>query len=77
MATSAPAIAVRQPKAAALQIDMPLAYSSITVDTPQTITVVPGQVLQEQNALSLQQALSILRLGQRRHGRPGAMPEVK
>jgi catecholate siderophore receptor len=33
-------------------------YAQPLLDVPQTITVVPGQVLQEQNALSLQQALS-------------------
>lgn len=33
-------------------------YAKPLLDVPQTITVVPGQVLQEQNALSLQQALS-------------------
>ncbi len=33
-------------------------YAKPLLDVPQTITVVPGQVLREQNALSLQDALS-------------------
>lgn len=33
-------------------------YATPLLEVPQTITVVPGQLLQEQNALSLQQALS-------------------
>ena len=37
MATSAPAIAVRQPKAPAVQIVMPAAIISIIADTPQTM----------------------------------------
>ncbi len=37
MATSAPAIAVRHPKAPAVQIDMPAAIINIIADTPQTM----------------------------------------
>jgi hypothetical protein len=50
MATSAPAIAVRQPKAPAVQIDRPAPNSNIIADTPHTMQAPDRSASRRSNA---------------------------